>query len=153
MTEAATPSELDSVAGHLDDWLEAQLAGNPVVVAVDRDFSDQRRWFVRLRGEEKDSFAVWFTLGQRTLRYETFFTPAPEKNQQQFYEHLLRRNSKMFGAAFAVGDEDAIFVVGRIPLLRVCDEELDRVLGSLYAYVEQFFRPALRIGFTGRNAR
>ena len=30
---------------------------------------------------------------------------------------------------------------------RIDDDELDRILGSLYAWVEQFFRPALRIGF------
>ena len=28
--------------------------------------------------------------------------------------------------------------------------ELDRILGSFYAYVEQCFRPALRIGFASR---
>ena len=29
-------------------------------------------------------------------------------------------------------------------------DELDRILGSLYAWTEQFFRPALRIGFASR---
>jgi hypothetical protein len=32
----------------------------------------------------------------------------------------------------------------------VSEDELDRILGSLYAWVEQFFRPALRIGFASR---
>jgi hypothetical protein len=32
----------------------------------------------------------------------------------------------------------------------VDEGELDRILGSLYMYVEQFFQPALRIGFATR---
>ena len=40
----------------------------------------ERRWFVRLRGEQKDMFTIWFTLGQRTLHYETYVMPAPEEN-------------------------------------------------------------------------
>ena len=57
------------------------------------------RWYVRLRGEEKDFTTIWLTLGQRTLHYETYVMPAPEENQEQFYEHLLRRNAKLVGAA------------------------------------------------------
>ena len=59
---------------------------------------------------------IWFTLGQRTLHYETYVMPAPEENYEQFYEHLLRRNLKLFGAAFAIGAEDAVFLVGQLPV-------------------------------------
>ena len=76
--------------------------------------------------------------------------PAPEENHAAFYEHLLRRNLKLYGGAFAVGDEDAIFLVGQLDNSAVDEDELDRVLGSLYAWVEQCFRPALRIGFASR---
>ena len=76
--------------------------------------------------------------------------PAPEENHAAFYEHLLRRNLKLYGGAFAVGDEDAIFLVGQLDNSSVDEDELDRVLGSLYAWVEQCFRPALRIGFASR---
>jgi len=76
--------------------------------------------------------------------------PAPEENHAAFFEHLLRRNQKLYGAAFAIGEEDAVFLVGQIDNAAITDDELDRVLGSLYAWVEQFFRPALRIGFASR---
>ncbi|MCP3857017.1 MAG: YbjN domain-containing protein, partial [Actinomycetia bacterium] len=50
-----------------------------------------------------------------------------------------------------VGEEEAIFLVGQLPNdLVVDDDELDRVLGSMYVYVEQCFRPALAIGFASR---
>ncbi|CAN5789385.1 hypothetical protein BH24ACT3_BH24ACT3_10390 [soil metagenome] len=146
----ATPAELAAHEDTIEAWLAEQLEANPAVVAVDRGESGERRWYVRLRGEEKDTFTIWFTLRQRTLHYETYVMPAPEENHQQFYEHLLHRNLKLYGAAFAVGAEDAVFLVGHLALVALGPEELDRVLGSLYAYVEQFFKPALRIGYASR---
>jgi hypothetical protein len=153
MDRAATAEELDRIDQRIDAWLAEQLATNSVVAAIDRDESAERRWFVRLRGEQKDTFTIWFTLRQRTLHYETYVMPAPEENFEQFYEHLLRRNLKLFGAAFAIGPENAVFLVGQLPIDAIDEGELDRILGSLFAYVEQFFRPALHIGFASHFTR
>ena len=146
----ATPEELERVEAVISAWADAELANNPVVAAVDRGEPGERRWYVRLRGEEKDTFTIWLTLRQRSLHYETYVMPAPEENHAAFYEHLLRRNRKLYGAAFVIGDEDAVFLAGQVDNAAVSDDELDRILGSLYAWVEQFFRPALRIGFASR---
>jgi hypothetical protein len=143
-------AELVAVADRIERWARAQLEENPVVVAVEGDAEAWGRWFVRVTGEEKDTFTIWLTLRQRTLRYETYVMPAPEENHAAFYEHLLRRNLGFFGAAFAIGEEDAVFLTGGLDVAAVTDDELDRILGSLYAYVEQCFRPALRIGFARR---
>ena len=153
MSERAyTEAELDQLADRIDAWVDRQRFENSTIAAVDRD-SEDRRWFVRMKGEQKDTFTIWFTLRQRTLHYETYVMPAPEENHEQFYEHLLRRNLKLYGAAFAIGEEDAVFLVGQLANEAIDDDELDRVLGSLYAWVEQFFRPALRIGFASRFKR
>jgi hypothetical protein len=152
VTAAASEAELDALEGVIDTWLAGELAGNTTVAAVDRGEDVPRRWYVRMRGEQKDTFTVWFTLRQRTLHYETYVMPAPEENHERFYEHLLQRNLKLFGASFAIGEEHAVFLVGQLPVAAVDPDELDRILGSLYAYVEQFFRPALRIGFASRFA-
>ena len=148
-TAPSSAEELAELSALIDGWLDEQLADNPVVAAVEREPSE-RRWFVRLRGEQKDTFTVWFHLQQRTLHYETYVMPAPEENHQAFYEHLLRRNRRLYGAAFAIGEEDAVFLLGQLDNAAVTEDELDRVLGSLYAWVERFFRPALRIGFASR---
>lgn len=154
MAAPLSPEDLDRLEARIDAWLAAELADNPAVAAVERDReSGERRWFVRMRGEEKDVFTIWFTLRQRTLHYETYVMPAPEENAGALYEHLLRRNHGLYGAAFAIGDEDAIFLVGQLGNDAVTDDELDRVLGSLYAWVEQCFRPAMRIGFASRFKR
>lgn len=154
MTEAgrpATPEELDACEHLIEAWLARELAGNPAVEAVERDRgSGERRWFVRMTGEEKAVFSVWFLLRQRTLSVETYVMPAPIENEAAFYEHLLRRNLKLHGIAFAIGAEDAAFLVGQLPVPWITEEELDRLLGTVYAAVEQCFRPAMRLGFGSR---
>jgi hypothetical protein len=151
MSDALEPAALDDLDARISAWLDEQLRENPVVAAVERDVeSGERRWFVRVRGEQKDVFTIWFHLRQRTLHYETYVMPAPEENHAQLYEHLLRRNLKLFGASFAIGDEDAVFLVGQLANAHVDDDELDRILGSMYEWVEQFFRPAMRIGYASK---
>jgi hypothetical protein len=133
----------------IERWLAKQLDTNPIAVAVDRD-PDARRWFLRLRGEDRDFTTIWLTLGQRTLHYETYFLPAPEESETEVYDYLLRRNHKLFGMRFSIGPEDAIYLVGQMPLAAVDEGELDRVVGSTYAYVEQYFRPVLHLAFASR---
>ena len=147
---AADDATLDALEARIDAWLAGELADNPTVAAVERGEPQERRWYVRVRGEAKDVFSIWFTLRQRTLHYETYVMPAPDENHAQFYEHLMRRNRKLTGAAFCIGEEDAVFLAGSLPVHAVDEGELDRILGSLYAYVELCFRPALRIGFARR---
>jgi hypothetical protein len=149
MHDAATPEDLERLSGLIEDWVAVQLLDNPVVAAVDHDAAE-RRWYVRVLGEDKDTYTVWFTLGQRTLHYETFVMPAPEENHAAFFEHLLRRNQKLYGLAFCVGAEDAVFLAGQLGNDALDHDELDRVLGTIYATVELCFRAALRIGFASR---
>jgi hypothetical protein len=151
--DLASPEELAVAEALIDEWLTEQLEENPVIEAVEKlrePLSSERRWFVRVRGEEKDVFTIWFVLRQRTLHYETYVMPAPEENHAAFYEHLLRRNDKLHGVAFAIGVEDAVFLVGQVGVATLDRGELDRILGSLYAYVEQCFRPAMRIGYASK---
>ena len=154
MSDYRTNEGLASIEGSIDAWLAAFQAENPGIESVDRgEPSDpERRWYVRMRGDEKDYITVWLTLGQRTLRYETYVMPAPEENEQLLYEHLLRRNEKLVGAHFSIGAENAVYLRGELPLAALDQDELDRIVGSMYAYVEQCFGPALRIGFASRFA-
>jgi hypothetical protein len=148
MAGPTSDEHLAALTARIEAWMAEQLAGNPVVAAVEHDLeSGERRWFVRMRGEQKDVFTVWFHLRQRTLHVETYVMPAPEENHAQLYEYLLRRNAKLYGAHFAIGVEDAVFLVGHLANEAIDEDELDRILGSMYQWVEQHFRPAMRIGY------
>lgn len=144
-----SPDQLAAIEATVAGWLAGQLAENPVVAAVDHDPAE-RRWHVRIHGEDKDVYTVWFTLGQRTLHYETYFMPAPEEQSADCYAQLLRRNQGLYGLAFSVGAEEAIFLSGQLGNDAIDADELDRILGTFYATVEQCFRSALRLGFPSR---
>jgi hypothetical protein len=151
VTVAYDPDALAVLERRIDEWLGALAAENDRITAVDRD-TEAVRWYVRMRGDDKEFTTVWLTLGQRMLRYETYVMPAPEENEAELYEHLLRRNDRLVGAHFSIGVEDAIFLRGEMPVGQVDHDELDRILGTLYADVEQCFQALLRIGFRSRFA-
>ena len=155
MTDLHAGDRLDDLRNRVDAWASGLLAGNAAIAAVDRGTRDdtplgEPRWYIRMRGDEKDFITVWLTLGQRTLRYETYVLPAPEENEWQVADLLLRRNDTLVGCHFSIGDEDAIYLRGELPDVAVDDAELDRVLGTLYATVEANFRPLLRLAFASR---
>ncbi len=155
MSELFDPRSISVFERRIDEWLATFAVGNPTIAAIDRGEvsaagGDEPRWYVRMRGEEKEFTTVWLTLGQRTLRYEAYVMPAPEENAVQLYENLLRRNQSLIGAHFAIGVEDAVFLRGDLPLTALSEDELDRIIGSLYATTEQCFQALLRIGFASR---
>jgi len=150
VTDAYDAPALAALEQRIDGWLAELAADQDHIVAIDRSIGDELRWHVRMRGEDKEFTTVWLTLGQRTLRYETHVMPAPEENAAELYEHALRRNDRLIGAHFSIGAEDALYLRGELPVAVVGHDELDRVLGTLYAQVEQCFRALLRIGFASR---
>ena len=145
----ASPQELTALVALIDRWAAEERATNPLLTHVEF-IPDERRWLVRMRGEDKAIITVWLTLRERTLHYETYFIPSPEDNVAQCWEYLLRLNARLYGMRFAIGDEDAVYLMGQLPLKAVDTAELDRIVGAAYAYTEQYFRSALAIGFASR---
>lgn len=156
MSELFRDDALVLLERHIDEWLGALSSRNSSVAAVDRGEGDERRWYVRMRGEEKEFTTIWLVLGQRTLRFETYVMPAPEENAEQLYEFVLRCNERLVGAHFSIGVEDAVFLRGDLPLSLLsgpsAEEEFDRVIGTVYATVERYFPAMIRIGFASRFA-
>jgi len=148
----ASPEELAELSALIDRWTIRERDSNELLVNVEPHPED-RRWIVRMRGEEKMLITVWLTLRERTLHYETYFMPAPEENIAACYEYLLRANVRLFGMRFAVGAEDAVYLVGQMPLSALDEPELDRIVGSAYAYSEQYFAPAMSIGYESKFRR
>ena len=152
MSELHDEPRLADLRTLIDAWLDDFAADNPLVAAVDRGTSDgtmlaEPRWYVRLLGEEKDYITVWLTLGQRTLRYETYVLPEPPEHRDEILDHLMRRNDTLVGAHFSIGDEEAIYLRGEIPDSAVTPDELDRVIGTLYTAVEADFAHLVRRAF------
>lgn len=152
MSELFANPELELLDRRISEWIAGFAARDGAIVAIDRGAPDEHRWYVRMQGVEKEFTTIWMTLGQRTLRYETYVMPAPEENAEALWENLLRRNEKLVGAHFAIGVEDAVFLRGEMPVAAVTEDEVDRVIGTLWSTVEQVFPSIIRIGFASRFA-
>jgi len=150
--ERASGAELAALSELIDRWTAKERNENPFLLAVDHD-PELHRWYVRMRGEEKTIITVWLTLRERTLHYETYFMPAPEEQVEACYEYLLRTNLRLFAMRFAVGPEDAVYLVGQMPVRAIDEGELDRIVGSAYAYSEQYFATAMSIGYASKFRR
>lgn len=150
--DIASPEERAACDGVIECWAAARLAEAGAVVAVDHH-PELGRWYLRLRGDEKDFVTVWLTIRQRTLQHEAQVMPAPEVNIEATYEYLLRRNLDLHQMRFALGAEDAVYLVGEVPVHAVTEDELDRIVGSSLAYVDDYFPTAMSIGFAGRYRR
>ncbi len=151
----ATDAELDHLEARMDAWLagwassqdSAAPTGRPLLLDVTRDEEVPRRWYVRLAGESRDVVAVWLTLRQRTLAYETYVLPMPPQRATEVADFVLRRNYSLVGAQYSIGPEEALFLTGELGTHCVDEDELDRIVGSLWSYVERDFSTLLRLGF------
>ncbi len=149
MPERHAQADLERLAGLIDGWAARELEANALLVAAERQ-GDDRRWLLRMAGEDKEHITVWLSVSERTLHHECHVLPAPEENHQAVYEHLLRANRRLYGMAFAIGAEDAVYLRGQVPLDWLDEDELDRVAGSSWHWTERHFRTLLHLGFAGR---
>lgn len=152
MSDLHVGDRLADLRSFVDAWLTDFAVDNPTVAAIDRGTSDdgplgEPRWYLRLIGEEKDFITIWLTLGQRTLRYETYVLPDPPEHRDQILDLLMRRNDSLIGAHFSIGGEDGIYLRGELTDTAVTADELDRVIGTLYTTVEENFRALVRLAF------
>ena len=167
MTRApATEAELAALEKRIDEWLgtwqrsqpEPSTAepstteptptpDRPLLLDITRDEIIPRRWYIRLAGDTRDVIAVWLTLRQRTLAYETYVLPIAGQRTAEVNEFLLRRNHSLVGAQFCIGPEDAYYLTGELPTHYLDEDELDRIVGSLWTYVERDFETLLTMSF------
>ena len=104
-------------------------------------------FLVKLPGSHKLATMTWLVVGDHSLHIEAFFVRKPDENHEAFYRWLLERNARMFAVAFAVDNVGDVYLVGRLPLSAVNAEEIDRILGSVLTYSDEWFDTALELGF------
>ena len=153
MTALSDATELDRIESLIDATLQTALSEIDAVAAVERGEIELPFWYVRIDGDSKQHFSAEYTLGQRTLMVESYFMPEPEENREAVFEHLLTRNKTMHPLHFVIGGENAVYLRGQFDNRHVDADLVDRTLAAVYDYTEQFFVPAMRLGFQSRFNR
>jgi hypothetical protein len=110
-------------------------------------------FLVKLPGAHKLATMTWLVVGDHSLHIEAFFCRKPDENEVGLYRWLLERNARMFAVAFAVDNLGDVYLVGRLPLAAIDAEEIDRILGSVLTYSDEWFDTALELGFKSSIVR
>ncbi|MEV8513316.1 YbjN domain-containing protein [Dactylosporangium sp. NPDC051484] len=111
------------------------------------DRTGEHSYVVTLPGTHKQKTNCNLIVGDHALRVEAFVMRHPDENREALWEWLLQRNARMYGVAFSVDTTGDVYLVGRLPLHAVTEEELDRLLGAVLTYADESFDPMLEIGF------
>ncbi len=108
---------------------------------------------VTLPGTHKLTTTCSLAVGAHALTINAFVARRPDENHVEVYRWLLERNARMYGVAFAVDRLGDIYLIGRLPLDALDEEEVDRILGSVLEYSDSAFNPILERGFASAIRR
>lgn len=135
------------------DRLEGVIRSALAAAELEFEEPEPGSYLVTLTGTRKLATNCLLVLGEHSLVVQAFFVRRPDENEAAFYRWLLERNARMYAVAFAVGRLGDVYLVGRLPLSAVTEEEIDHVLGSVLSYADESFNAALELGFAGSIRR
>lgn len=114
---------------------------------LDFDCPNENSFFITLPGEQKLETHCALIVGDHSLTISAFVIRKPDENTAAVHDWLLTKNSSMYSVAFAINELGDIFLVGRLPLTAVTEQEIDRVLGAVLQYSDSSFNILLELGF------
>ena len=104
-------------------------------------------FLLTLPGEKKLQTHCALIVGDHSLSINAFVIRKPDENLAEVHAWLLQKNASMYAVTFAINEVGDIFLVGRLPLTAVSDQELDRIIGAVLQYSDSSFNPLLELGF------
>jgi hypothetical protein len=107
----------------------------------------QGRFSVELPGVRKLKTSCSVAVREHSLVVNAFVARRPDQNHESVHRWLLERNARLSGVAFAVDSNGDIYLVGRLPLDAVTEDELDRLLGVVLDAADSSFNTILELGF------
>ena len=139
MTREPRPFAADAeatVRAYLDDaGIEWELGGRP------------GEFVVTLPGEKKLRTVASLLVGDRYTSMSAFVVRNPDENHEAFYRHLLLRNLRMPGLAYAVDTSGDVYVKGEVPTAAVDAAYVDQLFGVVLEAADSPFNELLVLGF------
>jgi len=110
--------------------------------------SDPKTFLITLPGETKQQTHCALIIGDHSLSINAFVIRKPDENEDQVHAWCLQKNASLYGIAFAINELRDIYLVGRLPLGAVTNQEIDRLIGSVLQVADSAFNPLMEIGFS-----
>lgn len=102
---------------------------------------------VTVQGTNKLKINVAISLGQHTLRIESFVARNPDENHENVYRWMLEENRKLLTVAFCLDTFGDIYLRGSLPIENLTLSDVDQILGVVIAQSDRSFNPLLELGF------
>ena len=115
---------------------------------LDAEQVDDKTFLITLPGEKKLQTHCALVVGDHSLGINAFVIRKPDENIATVHEWLLAKNASMYSVAYAINELGDIYLVGRLPLNAVTEQEIDRVLGAVLQYSDSSFNQLLELGFS-----
>ncbi len=109
--------------------------------------SREGEYVLTLPGEKKLRTVVSLVIREQTTSLSAFVIRNPDENHEAFYRHLLRRNLRMPGLAYAIDGSGDVYVKGEVPTAAVDAAYLDQLLGVVLRAADTPFNELLVLGF------
>lgn len=148
-----------AAAEHLDALIQrwAESAPTDLVLGVDHapapDDRGHFHWLIRLRGGDRPLVTLWISLRQRTVFAEAEVIGAPERAHEEIYRRCLERNHTLREMYLALGPENGVYLVARVPIAEFDEERLDEVVGATSTYVDELYAGFMALGFSWYRPR
>lgn len=110
-------------------------------------------YVVQLPGIRKLSTTLSMLVGRHALSLNAFVVRHPDENHEAVHRWLLGRNLKLYGVSYAVDHLGDVYLVGKLPLGAVTEDEVDRLLGSVLEAADGSFNTLLELGFANAIRR
>ena len=107
----------------------------------------RQQFVVNLPGTRRLKTACWLSVGEHAMSVEAFVMRKPDENAEQVYRYRLEHNARMYAVAWSVDDSGDVYLSGKLPLVAVTPEQIDRVLGAVLEYADGSFNALLQLGF------
>ncbi len=104
-------------------------------------------YVISLPGEKKLKTVVSLVVRAHKTSISAFVIRNPDENHEAFYRHLLRRNLRMPGLAYAVDSSGDVYVKGDVPTGAVDAAYLDQMFGVVLDAADTPFNDLLALGF------
>ncbi len=106
------------------------------------------RFTVDLPGEHKLKTTTTLRVGAHSVQVNAFVVRHPDENHAGVHAWLLERNARLAGIAFTIDPVGDVYLVGRLPLACVTEDEVDAILGSVLTASDSSFNTLLELGFS-----
>lgn len=117
------------------------------------EIKDVNTFLITLPGEKKLQTHCALIVGNHSLSINAFVIRKPDDNEAEVHAWCMAKNAALYGVAFAINDVRDIFLVGRLPLSAVTDQEIDRLIGAVLEISDASFNPLLELGFANAIRR